>query len=172
MITKKKLTQVALSLGSNIGDRRFYIDAMEAELRKILVDVRVSRLMETAPVGVGAGHGKYLNRVVVGRYGGDAFGLLGECLAIESRLGRERVGHKAPRTADVDILLFGEESINAPPELVVPHPELLNRRFCLDGLTDIDPSIMVPVSGARRAVGGLRENMGTAVAAQNVFFVP
>jgi 2-amino-4-hydroxy-6-hydroxymethyldihydropteridine diphosphokinase len=172
MIKSRVLTPVALSLGSNLGDRRAYIEAMEGGLREILVDVRVSRLMETEPVGVAGRQDAYLNRIVVGLYGGSAFGLLRECLAIESRLGRERVGYRAPRTADVDILLFGAEGFDAPPELVVPHPELLNRRFCLDGLMDIDPAILVPVAGGLPAVRELRENMGAAVAAQKVFFVP
>jgi len=166
------LTRVALSLGSNLGDRRFYIDAMERELLSALVGVRSSRLMETEPVGVGGGHPAYLNKVLVGYYGGDAYGLLESCLSIESRLGRVRpAGPKAPRTADADILLFGEEEITAPPRLVVPHPELLNRRFCLEGLMCVDSSIAVPVSGRLRTVGELYENMGAGAAGQNVFFL-
>jgi 2-amino-4-hydroxy-6-hydroxymethyldihydropteridine diphosphokinase len=165
------LASVALSLGSNLGDRRNYIDAMAASLRKILTGIRASRLMETEPVGVGEGHGAYLNKVVAGTYRGSAFELLEECLSIEARLGRVRVGCRSPRTADIDILLFGAETICAPPRLIVPHPELLNRRFCIEGLMDIDPAILVPCLGGMRAVRGLRENMGAA-AAQNVYFVP
>lgn len=164
------MTIAALSLGSNLGDRRSCVGAMESALRAILVDVRASRLMETEPVGVN-GQPAYLNKVVVGRYGGDAYGLLGECLSIESRLGRARPLPKAPRTADVDILLFGDEAISDPPTLIVPHPELLNRRFCLEGLMDVDPLIPVPAPGSLRTVREAYENMGTGVAAQNVFFI-
>ena len=165
---------VALSIGSNLGDREFFIDSMERELRLILDDVAVSGLMETEPVGVGVPQPAYLNEIITGYYGNTPRRLLGGCFEIESRLGRTREARRGPRTADVDILLFGELEISesTPPDaLVVPHPELLNRRFCLEGLMRIDPGIIIPLPGDRRTVGELYKNMGTDVAAQNVYFI-
>ena len=167
------MTFAALSLGSNLGDRLFHIESMERALRPIFVDgsFRSSRLMETEPVGVSAaGQPAYLNKIVAGHYGGDAYELLNQCLSIETDLGRTRPTPKAPRTADADILLFGDAEINDPPRLIVPHPELINRRFCLEGLTDIDPLIRIRTAGRTLTVGELRENMGADVAAQKVSF--
>jgi len=167
------MTFTAISLGSNLGDRLFHIESMESALRSILVDgsVRSSRVMETDPVGVRCiGQPAYLNRIVAGHYPGGAYELLDKCLSIEADLGRTRPAAKAPRTADADILLFGDEEINDPPKLIIPHPELLNRRFCLEGLIDIDPSIKIPISGKTLTVGELYKNMDSGVAAQKISF--
>jgi 2-amino-4-hydroxy-6-hydroxymethyldihydropteridine diphosphokinase len=169
-------TFTLLSLGSNLGDRLFHINSMEQALRSIFVDnsLKSSRIMETEPVGgLCLGQPAYLNKIVAGYYRGDAYGLLGACLAIEADLGRARPSSllKAARTADADILLFGDEGIRNPPELIIPHPELTNRRFCLEGMMDIDPSITLPISGRRVTVRELYENMAVGVAAQNVSFL-
>ncbi|MDR2591217.1 MAG: 2-amino-4-hydroxy-6-hydroxymethyldihydropteridine diphosphokinase [Chitinispirillales bacterium] len=167
------MTFTALSLGSNLGDRLFHIESMERALRSILIDgtLRSSRVMETEPVGVSAaGQPAYLNKVVAGYYGGSAYELLDRCLSIETDLGRTRPTPKAPRTADADILVFGNEEINDPPRLIIPHPELSNRRFCLEGLIDIDPSIKIRIAGRTLTAGELHENMGADVAAQKVSF--
>jgi len=173
MAAESDITFTALCLGSNLGDRLLHIELMERALRSVLVDggVQSSRIMETEPIGVGAEHQVYLNRIVVGYYRGGAYELLERCSSIEKALGRIRPSPKAPRTVDVDILLFGEAEISDPPKLVVPHPELRNRRFCLEGLVDIDPSILVPVAGRAVAVGDLHKNMSAGVAAQNVSFL-
>jgi 2-amino-4-hydroxy-6-hydroxymethyldihydropteridine diphosphokinase len=164
------MTLAALSIGSNLGDRESCIDSMERELGLILADTLSSRLMETEPVGVCGRQSPYLNKIIVGYYAGAPYRLLDECLAIESRLGRVRASLKGPRTADIDILLFGDLQIDEKA-LVIPHPELLNRRFCLEGLMSINPGIRVPFSGGGLTVGELYKNMGTEVAVQNVFFI-
>jgi len=165
-------TLTALSLGSNLGPRESYIGAMERELRLILADARSSGLMETEPVGVCGPQPPYLNMVVAGGFSGSPRQLLDICCAIEASLGRERGTPKGPRTADVDILLFGDREISeGAGSLVVPHPELLNRRFCLEGLARIDPRIVVPGAGCGRTVGELLKNMPADVAVQNVFFL-
>jgi len=167
------MTRVVLSIGSNLGDRESHIEAMERGLRLILVDARVSELMETEPVGVDGPQPVYLNRIVVGYYSGGARQLLEACHTIEARLGRTRGKPKEARTADVDILLFGDCEFceDTPPDtLVIPHPQILNRRFCLEGLARIDPRIVVPGLGGGRTAGELLKNMSATVAAQNVSF--
>jgi 2-amino-4-hydroxy-6-hydroxymethyldihydropteridine diphosphokinase len=172
MTTTSDLTFTALCLGSNLGDRLLHIELMERALRSVLVDgsVQSSRIMETEPVDVGAENPVYLNRIVAGYYRGGAYELLDRCLSIENALGRTRPSPKAPRTVDVDILLFGDAEISDPPKLIVPHPEIRNRRFCIEGLMDIDPSIPVPVAGRTLMAGELYKDMRADVAAQNVSF--
>lgn len=142
-------------------------------MRLILIDARVSGLMETEPIGVAAPHPPYLNKIIAGQYGGAPRQLLESCLSIESRLNRTRDPNapKAPRTADVDILLFGDVEVSAPNVLIIPHPEIRNRRFCLEGLMSIGPSILVPMSGRLLSIKELYENMSADVAAQNVSLV-
>ena len=165
---------VAMSLGSNLGDRESSIDSMERQLRLILDDAQSSCLMETEPVGVGGPQPPYLNRILTGYYEGYPTLLLAASLYVEGVCGRVREAPKGPRTADVDILLFGDQEVNEKVmawTLVIPHPELLNRRFCLEGLARIDPLIVVPGPGGGRTVGELLKNMPAGVAAQNVFFL-
>jgi 2-amino-4-hydroxy-6-hydroxymethyldihydropteridine diphosphokinase len=68
-------------------------------------------------------------------------------LAVEHALGRERTGPRfGPRTIDLDLLLYGDETIDAPG-LRVPHPRLHERRFALEPLEELDPDVVVPGKG-------------------------
>jgi 2-amino-4-hydroxy-6-hydroxymethyldihydropteridine diphosphokinase len=152
-------------LGSNLGDRLGYLRAaIEALGRGPLLVVRgVSKVYKTAPVEVGEEQPDYLNCVVEIRYGAAAIELLRFCQGVEAALGRERgeAYEKAPRTADIDILLFGGEIIEGP-HLIVPHPGVL-RAFNLKGLADLAPDLYIPGRGvvgellARADLSGVRE---------------
>jgi len=138
------MVPVILSLGSNTGNREDCMAAMEEKLDKLLQGpLMKSRLMETEPVDVVKEQPWYLNRIIKGYYSSTARELLNRCLVIEAELGRERPSPKAPRTADIDILLFGEEIINECG-LTVPHPALLRRRFILEGLLEVAPDLCIP----------------------------
>ncbi len=130
-----------------MGYLRAVIEALE---RGPLVAVRgVSRVYETVPVEVEGEQPDYLNCVVEVEYGTTAIELMRFCQGVEAALGRERgaaAGEKAPRTVDVDVLLFGEEVIEGP-HLVVPHPGVL-RAFNLRGLADLAPDVYIPGRGA------------------------
>ncbi|MDR2579052.1 MAG: 2-amino-4-hydroxy-6-hydroxymethyldihydropteridine diphosphokinase [Chitinispirillales bacterium] len=168
------MTHVALSIGANLGDREANIFFMERELYQLLADAKSSPLMETEPVGVDGPQPPYLNRIITGYYDGIPHQLLCACFVIELRLGRKREKPKEPRVADVDILLFGDLEINEETilhTLVIPHPEIQNRRFCVEGLARIDPSILVPVGGRRKTAGRLFKNMRADVAAQNISLI-
>lgn len=121
----------------------------------------VSRVYETAPVEVEEEQPYYLNCVVEVRYGAAAIELLRFCQGIEAALGRERKGEKAPRTIDIDVLLFGEETVEGP-HLIVPHPGTL-RAFNLQALADLAPDMYIPGRGVVRKLlaevdlGGVRE---------------
>ena len=116
---------------------------MEQELRLLIgPEMKTSMLMETAPVEVAAGQPWYLNRIVGGFYTGSAGRLLEACCSIERRLGRTGKGMRTDRTADIDILLFGGRSLSTDT-LIIPHPGILRRRFCLEGLLQIMPDAMI-----------------------------
>lgn len=140
------MTAAYIALGSNLGDRRGYLDqALEALNEQS--DVRVSRVSnyyETAPVGGPSGQGRFLNAAAELQTELPAEELLGLLLAIEQSLGRVRRERHGPRTIDLDLLLYGDQIIQSP-KLTVPHPLLHERRFVLEPLAEIAPSIVHPI---------------------------
>ena len=106
-----------------------------------------SKVYETVPVEVEEEQPDYLNCVVELECGIPAIELLRYCQGIETALGRERgeAGEKAPRTVDIDVLLFGEETITEP-DLRVPHAGV-TRAFNLRGLADLDVDLYIPGRG-------------------------
>lgn len=163
------MVTVFLSLGSNVGDRRRNMWQMRNRVSRFLdKPVKVSRLMETEPVGVRTRQPWYLNCVMSGRYAGTAEELLEQCRAIENDLGRTREARFAPRTADIDVLMFDGVRIRRN-NLVLPHPRMLRRRFCLEGLRDIAPRTTIP--GAGRTCSQMLERMTAKVKAQKMNFV-
>ena len=107
--------------------------------------VGTSKVYETKPVEVDEEQPDYLNCVAELECGVSAVEVLRYCQGIEAALGREKKGEKAPRTLDVDVLLFGDEVIEEP-ELYVPHPGV-TRGFNLRGLADLDPGLHIPGHG-------------------------
>ena len=153
------MTRTFLSLGSNLGDRMGYLrGAVGALGRGALLEVRgVSKVYETEPVEVRGEQPEYLNCVVEVEYAGSALELLRFCQGVEAALGRDRKGERLPRTIDVDILLFGGETLENP-YLKVPHPGI-ERAFNLRGLADLDADLFIP---ARGPVGKLLEGASLA----------
>lgn len=144
------MVNVTLSLGSNIGDRWGFI----GQMRQMLLDVLsapmvVSSYMESEPVEVATKQDWYANCLLNGWYQGDPSALLAACRTIETALGRDKKGQRAPRTADIDILLFGDSLVSLP-NLTIPHPELLNRRFCIEGLFEIMPDRLL--AGTKKTI--------------------
>ena len=151
------MTRAFLSLGSNLGDRLAYLRTVVVALRRG-PRIRVtgtSKVYETVPVEVEEEQPDYLNCVVELECGVPAIELLRYCQGIEAALGRERgeAGKKAPRTVDIDVLLFGEQTITEP-DLSVPHAGV-TRTFNLRGLTDLDADLYIPQRGT---VGELIES--------------
>ena len=137
------MTIAYVGLGSNLGDREAIIRAAVEALPGV---VAVSQLRETDPVGV-TEQPAFLNGAVVLETDLSARELLDLLLAVERRLGRERRERWGPRTIDLDLLLFGAETIDEPG-LTVPHPRLHERRFALEPLAELDPELTVPGRGA------------------------
>jgi 2-amino-4-hydroxy-6-hydroxymethyldihydropteridine diphosphokinase len=136
----------AIALGSNLGDRRAHLDFAVSKLQALLRNLSVSRYYDTVPVGVSGPQPLYLNAAAVGSTTLSAFVLLETLLAIERERGRERPHVNAPRTLDLDLILFGDTVLNEPG-LIVPHPRFRERRFVLEPLTEIAPKLVDPATG-------------------------
>jgi len=139
------MVRAAIALGSNLGDRRAALQGAADLLAARLHQLIVSEFIETAPEGVGP-QPAFLNAAAVGGWGGDARSLLDLLLAIEQAGGRTRPYPGAPRTLDLDLVLFGSAIIDEPG-LTVPHPRFRERRFVLEPLSRIAPDITDPVTG-------------------------
>ena len=147
------MTRAYVGLGANLGDRertlRAAVDALAGE--EGIVVVAVTRLRETEPIGVGE-QPRFLNGAAELETTLSARELLDRLLAVEQRFGRVRVpGEHGPRTVDLDLLLYGDEEIDEPG-LAVPHPRLHERRFVLEPLDELAPSLVVPGRGAVKSL--------------------
>lgn len=134
-----------LALGSNLGDRRATLTAAVQRLRREPgVRVRaVSGYYETEPVGGPAGQGRYLNAAVAVETDRSPRELLDFLLAIERSLGRVRSVKDAPRTIDLDLLLY-EGVVLESTVLTIPHPRMHERAFVLHPLAEIAPDFIHP----------------------------
>jgi 2-amino-4-hydroxy-6-hydroxymethyldihydropteridine diphosphokinase len=135
-----------IGLGANLGEPAAALRAAFAALAA-LPRTRVlarSSLYLSSPID--AGGPDYLNAVAQIATGLSARELLDQLHAVEQRYGRERPWRNAPRTLDLDLLLFADEVIESP-DLVVPHPRLQQRAFVLLPLAEIAPDLMIPGAG-------------------------
>lgn len=141
------MTVAYVGLGANIGEPRRQIEAAIAELEKLpdTNSVLASRLYRSAPVGY-PDQPDFLNAVARIDTGLDPEALLGHLQEIEKRHGRERPFAGAPRTLDLDLLLYGEQTI-ASTRLTVPHPRMHERAFVLMPLLEIAPEAAIPGRG-------------------------
>jgi len=112
----------------------------------MLGGLRVSRFYDTITVGATGPQPLFLNAAAVGETAMPARELLERLLAIENERGRERPYPNAPRSLDLDLLLFGNATIDEPG-LIVPHPRFRERRFVLEPLAEIAPDMKDPVTG-------------------------
>ena len=140
----------AVALGSNLGDRHAALQFAIDGLSRLLSNLTVSSLIETEPLDrdgkVVADHPLFLNAVATGFTILAPDDLLDALLAIETDYGRERPFPGAPRTLDLDLILFGDVIADAP-RLHVPHPRFRDRFFVLGPLAEIAPAMRDPVSG-------------------------
>lgn len=138
---------VHIGVGSNLGDRQAYLQFAADRLTQ-LSDTKListSRVYETDPLGPG-GQDAYLNAVYLIRTGQSPYELLESIRSIEADANRQRSIHWGPRTLDLDILFFGTQMIQSD-DLIIPHPEIVNRWFVLQPLCDIDASLPHPATG-------------------------
>ncbi len=139
-------TTAYIALGSNIEPRDKYIERainQMTEHQRITVR-KVSSVYQTKPLGGPEGQDMFLNAVAKIATTLTPIELLEALQTIEEDLGREREVWWGPRTIDLDILLFGDEIISTDT-LVIPHPLMHERRFVMQGLTEIAPKVTHPL---------------------------
>lgn len=127
-----------IGIGSNLGDRQRNIKLAVKKI-KALGDTRVikvSRLIETKPVGGPAGQSNFLNGALKIKTNFPPKRLLKKLKIIEQELGRIRTIRNGPRTIDLDILFYGDRVINTK-ELIIPHPRMFKREFVMKPLLEI-----------------------------------
>jgi len=126
-----------IALGSNIGERASHLRTALAALATTpgLRLLRVSSFHETAPVGGPPGQGPYLNAAALLETTLSPRALLDTLLTIESQAGRTRSVPNAPRTLDLDLLLYSDLAISEP-DLQVPHPRMWSRPFVVGPLSE------------------------------------
>ena len=160
------VTTVYIGLGSNLGHPRRHLARAGAEIARL----PRTRLLElspnyaSAPLGCAEPQPDYVNAAAALRTSLGPRALLTRLRAIERRHGRRRHGadtRNAPRTLDLDVLLFGRRRLRLR-ELTVPHPHMHQRAFVLAPLLDIAPAVRIPGRGSARR--WLRQARGQRVA--------
>ncbi|MGD0167546.1 MAG: 2-amino-4-hydroxy-6-hydroxymethyldihydropteridine diphosphokinase [Gaiellaceae bacterium] len=147
------MTRAYVGLGANLGEPeqmlRLALERLAAEPSVELV--AASELRETEPEDY-LDQPRFLNGAAALETDLSPRQLLARLQLIECELGRRRAGHQfGPRVIDLDLLLYGTETV-AEPELQVPHPRLHLRRFALEPLAELDPELEVPGKGSVSAL--------------------
>jgi 2-amino-4-hydroxy-6-hydroxymethyldihydropteridine diphosphokinase len=141
---------VFLSLGSNLGDREQYL--MSAI--RMLSGIEGFELVEMSPIYINPAVDMkkdtpaFLNMAIEGRFVYRPLELLNAIESIEQKLGRTGKGQNLPRTIDIDIILFENESIDTD-RLTIPHKKMTDRAFVILPLLQINPDLVQPVTGDR-----------------------
>lgn len=142
-----------LGLGSNLGDRAYYLGAAISALASSTIMIRTtSRIYETEPWGI-LDQPLYWNQVIEVETTLEPLDLLHVCQEIELRLGRERKEHWGARTIDIDLLIY-DNRVSKSKELTLPHPYLENRAFVLAPLREIAPKLVLPSGRSIEEVSG------------------
>ena len=130
-----------IALGANLGDAQRTIQQAIADMAKLpdTVLVQASSLYSTAPIG--SSGPDYINAVVQILTSLGAYYLLKQLQNLEQTAGRKRPYTNAPRTLDLDLLLYGSGHITSPT-LTVPHPRMAQRAFVLQPLAQIAPDLV------------------------------
>lgn len=152
------MTTCLIGLGGNLGNvPQTIVGALQALQR--IPDVRVERwssFYQTPPVGASAG-GEFTNAAAQLETTLSARELLDRLLAVENEFGRERNIPWGPRTLDLDLLFYGDQVIDDPPVLHVPHSGCWYRRFVLDPLSELAPTFVHPEK--QQTIAALRERL-------------
>lgn len=151
-----------LGLGSNIGDRRAYLQAaVDALPRHGVAVLRSSSTYDTEPVGLILDQPDFLNACIEVETDHEPLGLLAACKEVEREVGRAAGGLRhGPRVIDVDVLMLGELDYESD-RLRLPHEQVTSRRFVLVPLLELDPGLALPsgerLAGSLAALGGGQE---------------
>jgi 2-amino-4-hydroxy-6-hydroxymethyldihydropteridine diphosphokinase len=152
------MARCLIGCGSNLGRRREQLDRA-VELLRFMPGVSVlavSRYRETRPVGGPVGQPPFLNGACLIETDLPPHDVLGMLAAVENTLHRERSEHWAPRTLDLDLLLYDEIVLDTPA-LTLPHPRMVTRRFVLEPAAEIAADLHHPRAGC--TVQALLDNL-------------
>lgn len=139
------MSVVYLGLGTNLGDRFSNLQNAIAALGAWCQVLSVSRLYETAPVGI-TDQPSFLNMAIKADTKLEPLALLKVLKDLEKTLGRTEGVRWGPRLIDIDILLYDDRHVQEET-LEVPHPRLIERRFALAPLADVGGEVIHPISG-------------------------
>lgn len=136
-----------LLLGGNLGNR-------EANLKKAieLLNDKIGKVIASSSLYETAAWGKtdqpaFLNQAIALQTNLTALEVLDLALGIEQELGRVRKDKWGERLIDIDLILFGDQIINIPDKLQVPHPHMQYRKFVMEPLAEIAPEVVHPILG-------------------------
>lgn len=131
---------IALGIGTNIGDRLANLQQAVSSLAEFVIDIEPSAIYESEallPEGApDSWNQAFLNMVARGKTNLKPLELLREIKKIEKNIGRQERGFWSPREIDIDILIYGDENVEMR-ELTIPHQHILNRSFVLFPLNDV-----------------------------------
>lgn len=133
------MAEVFLGLGSNLGDRVAHLRQAVEGLRPAIAIDRISSLWRTEPVGLRE-QPEFLNAALRGRTQLTPRALLALVAEIEAEQGRTRLVPNGPRTIDLDLLVYDDVVVD-DPDLTLPHPRMVWRRFVLAPLAEIAPEL-------------------------------
>jgi 2-amino-4-hydroxy-6-hydroxymethyldihydropteridine diphosphokinase len=141
-----------VGIGANLGDARANVLDAIGRLSRLpgATLLQTSSLYRTAPID--SSGDDYVNAVASLDTELDAHALLQALFAIEQAHGRERPYRNAPRTLDLDLLLYGDQVIDDAPTLIVPHPRMHERAFVLAPLAEVAPDLVIPGRGSVTAL--------------------
>lgn len=143
------MNRAYIALGTNIEPREQHLKhalALLGENRRIVIQ-KESAIYQTVPVGY-TEQADFLNMVIEIDTSLVSIDLLDVCQEIESHLGRKRTIRFGPRTIDLDIIVYNQESRESD-RLIIPHPRMHERAFVLVPLTEIAPDLIIPKIGKR-----------------------
>ena len=156
------MARAGIALGSNLGNRLDHLRAAIACLREIATPgepVLLAPIYQTEPRYCPPESPDFYNTVLEIDFGGGAHELLEITRAMETKLGRSRGSERnAPRVIDIDLLYLGDLRIH-DGTLTLPHPRISERRFVLQPLADIRPTLVL--EGLELPVAGILANLNT-----------
>lgn len=142
--SRPPLFSVLIALGSNLGDREWYLRRALDELQRVMSIVRLSRVIETEPVD--APPPRFLNMVAAGYTHLSPEQVMNALQSIEGRLGRRRTARNAPRVIDLDLILHSAHVMRGAT-LTLPHPRYLQRDFVMKPLRELRLPWRDPLTG-------------------------
>lgn len=161
------MPKVYLLLGSNVGDRTFYLKMAIEKIKKLYFgSIKISPIYETKPWGV-TKQLPYYNLAIEMDFPQKPFSLLNKLKNIEKQLGRKNKGNYLPRTIDIDIILWGEMILHSK-KLTIPHPRMQDRNFVLIPLLALNEQAKHPIF--QKNIADLQKNCNDTLEVKKLGF--